>query len=491
MGQFSWRYQVQRSKLSEHTTKKGQVLSPMLASLGDVLQSSSWGTERFPEYIWMALIHNFYGREQGSKKIRDIFFHIIANYSDISAPTFSDIFITNKPFRETLTKYIANTIDKNALAPITALIKQEECPAFYKYFFNPKYSLENRLNLLIDIIKNYGDSHSKNATDIRFFPVAFQAKKRILVISYDDKIVIDTFNNYYSVPHSSELMRAYRPTIRSMEMMIEIKDKTFVSLFWRRIASMSECNLMAIKFPDNEESYTTFIADTKEVIPYLNTKYIVDSVIDKKYSVIVGIMTFAFKTLIETVEHNLSKSILGRFSVRTIIECYIMLKYLCVNESAVVDIWGKYQAYGIGKYKLVLLKAREITIPENSHVSVGLLDVLVNEEILEEYTEIDLRYFDQKGIREKAIDVGEKELYDIYYDYDSSYAHGLWGAIRESSMLYCSNPAHKYHSVPDGNYNQTLINVLADCFRTFSKILILINDIYPLPEWYVQKYLKG
>jgi len=482
---------MQKSKLSEHIIKKGQVLSPMLASLGDILQSSSWGSERLPEYIWMALIHNYYGREQGNRKIKNILFHIIANYSHISSPTFSDIFIINKPFTEKLTKYIASTIDPNVLAPMTALIKQEECPVFYKYFFNPKYSLEDRLDLLTEILKNYSDSHSENATDIRFFPVAFQAKKGILAISRDDQIVIDTFNNYYSIPHSSELMRTYRPTFRSMEIMVEINDKTFISLFWRRIAGMSECKLMSIKFPENEESYTTFISDTKEAISYLNAKYIVDSAVDKKYSVIVGMTTFAFKTLIETVEHDLSKSVLGRFSVRTIIECYIMLKYLCANETAVADIWGKYQAYGIGKYKLVLLKAREKTIPESSHVSVGLLDVLVNEEILEEYTEIDLRYFDQKGIREKAIDVGEKDLYDIYYDYDSSYAHGLWGAVRESSMLHCSNPAHKYHSVPDGNYNQTLINVLPDCVTVFLKILMLINDIYPLPEWYIQKYLKG
>lgn len=36
---------------------------------------------------------------------------------------------------------------------------------------------------------------------------------------------------------------------------------------------------------------------------------------------------------------------------------------------------------------------------------------------------------DKITIRDKAIEVDEKELYDIAYDYDSSFAHGLWGAI--------------------------------------------------------------
>lgn len=48
---------------------------------------------------------------------------------------------------------------------------------------------------------------------------------------------------------------------------------------------------------------------------------------------------------------------------------------------------------------------------------------------------------DKITIRDKAIEVDEKELYDIAYDYDSSFAHGLWGAInyirleRMSSLL--------------------------------------------------------
>jgi hypothetical protein len=34
-------------------------------------------------------------------------------------------------------------------------------------------------------------------------------------------------------------------------------------------------------------------------------------------------------------------------------------------------------------------------------------------------------YFDKQGIREKSIEVGEKLLFDLFYDYDSNFAHGL------------------------------------------------------------------
>lgn len=481
---------MQKSKLSDQVVKKGKVLSPMLSSLGNILKPSSWAVERFPEYIWMALIHSRYGRDSGCKRIKSILDYVLLNYSDIQSPIFSVVFAPDKPYSKDLYQYIGDAIDTEVLAPITAIIDPQSYPLFFEHFYNPNFSLEKRIQILLETTKQYSPSDSNDATDIRYFPMYFFIKKGRLLLNKENELLIDALKYYYATPHSSEIMRSYRPTIRSLEMMIKVDSENFIPLFWRQMAAMSECNLISINFPVDEKKYSEFITDTREAITYLNTNYRVESVVDKKYSVIVGMMIYAFKSLTETVEHNLSNCVLGRLSVRIIIECYIMIKYLCANESSVDNIWAKYQAYGIGKYKLVLLKAREKNMPKESHVSEGLLDCLVNENVIEEFTEIDLRYFDQKGIREKAIEVGEKDLYDIYYDYDSSYAHGLWGAVRESSMLHCSNPTHRYHSVPDSGNDQHLLSVLDDCITMFTKILRYVNEIYAFPDWYFQKYIK-
>lgn len=62
---------------------------------------------------------------------------------------------------------------------------------------------------------------------------------------------------------------------------------------------------------------------------------------------------------------------------------------------------------------------------------------------------MDTRYFGKqnKNIREKSKRVDEQILYSSYCDYDSAYENGLWGAIRESSLLKCNNPTHQYHCV--------------------------------------------
>ena len=107
---------------------------------------------------------------------------------------------------------------------------------------------------------------------------------------------------------------------------------------------------------------------------------------------------------------------------------------------------------------------------------------LVNEFKGEEFIDMDTKYFDKQNIRLKAEDVGEKNLYGLYYDYDSSFEHGLWGAIRESSLLKCNNPAHKYHCVPDVEDETRLKTVLPDCIMIMNKTISFLDEIYGIPE---------
>jgi len=152
------------------------------------------------------------------------------------------------------------------------------------------------------------------------------------------------------------------------------------------------------------------------------------------------------------------------------------------KESEKPNIWEEYKLYGIGKYKLILLKSRETNLDKSSHLIPPIIDALVNEIKWEEFTDVDLKYFDKQSIREKSIEVDEKELYDLYYDYDSNFSHGLWGAIRESTMLHCNNATHMYHSMPDINLNQQLPDVKSDSSIIIKKIFLLLKNNYEFPK---------
>lgn len=56
------------------------------------------------------------------------------------------------------------------------------------------------------------------------------------------------------------------------------------------------------------------------------------------------------------------------------------------------------------------------------------------------------------------------------------------GAIRETSLLKCANPAHRYHCSPDIEDEITLKSVLPDCIIVMNKTISLLNEIYGIPE---------
>ena len=237
-------------------------------------------------------------------------------------------------------------------------------------------------------------------------------------------------------------------------------------------------------------NYEEFIADSRKALEYVFYSNKEKSLAEDKFDVIVGSINYALKIFTEINNKALGNSILGRHGIRTIIEIYIMLKYLLKREVEQPNIWEEYKLYGVSKYKLVLLKARESnSIDKTSHFSLPVVEALVNEIMWEEFIDVDFSYFDKQGIRDKSIDAGEKELYDLFYDYDSSFAHGLWGAVRESSMLHCNSADHQFHAVPDIYDNQNLPDVKSDGNTIIILLYTLLASLYDVPAWFADKYL--
>ena len=105
----------------------------------------------------------------------------------------------------------------------------------------------------------------------------------------------------------------------------------------------------------------------------------------------------------------------------------------------------------------------------------------------EEFINMDTSYFDKKNIRDKAMAVDEKELFGLYYDYDSHFEHGLWGAIRESALISCNSPAHQFHCVPDALVAQSLPSVWHDCKFVMGKILAFLDEQFSIPNKLLEK----
>lgn len=479
------------SGLGDHKRRKGLLVTPMNEALGNSLKLSSWGKERMPEYLWLGLILLSYGREEGFEKAGLILKEISRKNTSLSHPRLSMIFDLPVEEQEVIYQVICKHIDKEVLSPLTLFYKSRQYPEFNDFFFVPHITVEKKIDILSSAIDLYFDHQSNEATDLRFLSLSLMIFNEKINFCTGAEMTLQAFQEYPYTEHTNEKMRLYRPAIRSTEgaMATEDYSKEFSSSFWRSIGMLTSCNLTKIAFQENQNDYSEFISDCRKALEYVLYSNKEKSIVEDRFAVITGSVNYALKIFSEISENSLGNSILGRHGLRSIIEVYIMLKYLLKKEGDKPEVWKEYKLYGISKYKLVLLKAREYEFSDKtSHFLPPITELLVNELMTEEFINVDLRYFDNQTIREKSEFAGEKQLYDLFYDYDTNFSHGLWGAIRESAMLRCDNASHHFHAIPDIYVNQTLPDVKSDGLKILKLFFSLFSEQYEIPAWFVDKY---
>lgn len=472
------------SSINEHKVIKGTIKTPFNNSLGDSLKLQSWRKNRLPEYLWLALIINYYGRDTGLQKCMTVLGIMSKNLPSIQKPKLSLILRVDKAAQKKLYEQISQVIDKSILSPLTAVFKYSDYPVFNEYFFSSNYQIEARIAEINNCIRLYIPTHSNEATDLRYLVVYYLIIGDKLRFASEDMALIDAIKYYPICTHQDPRMNIYRSLIRACEGFDFIEaDLNFIENFWNEIGSLSGCDPYYINYEiKGQQIMEKHLRILERNLEYITTKYKMISINNDKYEVLIGSFSYSIKLFKEIVEKSMTDSIHSRLSFRTIIEVFIMLKYLVLLEKQNPKVWSEYKLYGVSKYKLVLLKLRETNLKNNSHINEAILDCIVNEEKWEEFIDIDLKYFDNASIREKSIKVGEKELYDLYYDYNTNFAHGLWGAIRESSMLPCNTPSHRFHSVPDIGCNQELHEISFDLVLIMDKLQNLVSEQFERPE---------
>ncbi|MDO5301214.1 MAG: DUF5677 domain-containing protein [Tissierellia bacterium] len=475
---------MRRSKLSDHKLQKGKFISPInsipfMHQLDDV---ESWTYGRIPEYLWIGLILKHYGRDEGLKKAHGIISTLHKLAPDLYTARMSQIITLPGDVQKNFYDYIISIGAKEALGPLTIFLTASKAPVFVKCFYCPEQSIEERCEAIIDTMREIMDHQSNESTDIRYVALYFNLLSGKMHIQRNQ---VDLLTKYPTADHGDKIMHMARPIVRTLETLILTFDKidsTYLKEFWRCLSEMTDCSKIAIEFPEEQRNITTYMQKLHEVFTYLSELFVATNLLSEKMNVLLGIATYSFKRMKEIYDHQLFNSISGRSCVRVLIEDYIMMKYLVKNEPSHDNIWRDYQLYGMGLYKLVLARCRESGVSEESHFDERYIEALVNEFKDEEFIDMDTKYFDKKNIRLKAEEVGEKNLYGLYYDYDSSFEHGLWGAIRETSLLKCINPAHKYHSIPDVYDEIRLKTVLPDCVMVMNKTVAFLDEIYGIPD---------
>lgn len=476
---------MERIKLSKHIKKGDTLYTPYTnpEGLGAKLSLSSWAKNWLPEYLWIGLIIYKYGRKIGLEKINNIIYEL--NSHSICIPQFSKIHELEQEQRENFWSIVLNYVDRNVLAPFTIVATPDVDDVFYNFFFDYSINIDDSISELFSIIEKCSTFHDELTTDICFSVNWFYIKNGRLKISSKLDMLPQALTTYYKYNHSDEKMRIYRPAIRATFQGVSSIDssKIFSKMIWEKLAEILECNPLVIVWDGNEKM--EFFEKITKVIDYIaatndNKK------MDEKYAVVMGITCYIYKIYREISEKKLQNDISGRILFRTMTESYINLKYIMLQEKEIPDVYDRFKAYGLGKYKLVMAKLREskYSVSDDAQLHLKMMELLVNEDMDEAFVDTSFGYFDKTQINKKFISCDEQMLYEIYYEYGTNFTHGFWGAIRESSMLLCDNPTHNYHMVPDYNAEQKLRSVQDDCDMLLKKLFELISGYIELPDFY-------
>lgn len=476
---------MDRIKLTNHVKQGDTFYTPYTdpKGFGASLSISSWSRSWLPEFLWIGLIIQKLGRKDGLEKL----YKIIEELEDngICVPQLSQITQLEDEKQNLYWKIVARYIDGKVMMPLTIVITPDINEIFYNRFFDFFANIDECISDMFAVIKECNKFHDELTTDMCFAVDWFYAKNGRLHISSELSLLPEALTNYYKHNHDDEVMRLYRPAIRSTFQGLCNLDsnKDFSNLIWEKLGELSECTPLIIVWEGNKDM--TYYEKVTKVIDYISSTN-EDKKMETKYAVVMGLTSYIYKIYKEIIEKSLQNDISGRILFRTMIESYINLKYIILQEADVPDIYDRFRAYGVGKYKLVMAKMREgkYSVSDESQMEQRFMELLVNEDMDEVFINMSVGFFDKTNINKKFLFCDEQMLYEIYYEYGTNFAHGFWGAIRESSMLICDNPTHNYHTVPDFHAEQNLHGVHADCEMLMKKVFKIISGYIEMPDFY-------
>lgn len=479
---------MRKSTLREHRLIKKTLTTPFNYHLSKMVTFKSWQL-RFPSLIWIAIIIEQYGHINGLEKCYQIIDFMRRNSIIVNDLKITSILALTDIQKEILFDYINNICEEKILDCLCLVIDDR---IFRKKFYKIENTSEIKIQKLQKVIRSCYSKYSYLGCDLRFFFAYHQAFIGKLKLVKDCFTSVNTFQEYYRLEHDDPKMEMYRSDIRSLELSFSMisEDNEYSIKFWEKIGFFSECDLYLIDYDKGDKDVMNeFYKDViNELHNLMANNY--DKKNEEKFIVIMGLFTYAVKILKDVCNANLHNTVSSRILLRTIMDVFINIKYLLLLEKDNLNVWREFQDYGLGKYKLIYKKAEEkYQISENSHLTPKILEAIINDDFDEETMNIDLGYFDKTSIIKKFDEVGEKELYDTIYDYDVSYSHAYWGAVRESSMLKCDNVLHQLHISPDESCQQLSKSTHFDYISLFIRIMLVISTEYNgIDESFFKKY---
>jgi hypothetical protein len=481
------------SRIDQHE-RLGSTLSPPLARLPK-LAKSSWADDHMPEMLWAVLLAGVLERRhylQLLRKIavlgRDWFKDKGAGETKLQqengqAKGFETTAvldhtklaeITEEQFRQFISIPLRHPLGYAALRP---LLLVESLPGLDRWKRSLNVEPTNAdWHTLAEAIAGVLDHQSEKSTDVRWFKLILTAISGHI---HFQKSMSDRIEELRLFPDKGD-MRSVRPFIRSGEMMLRRNPPSpWIVVFWAALLEKTDCI-----DPSSESEYSiakttidpkTLFATRHQVIQrFLENMSATRT--DARLDSAFGLVLYALAIVQEIGQHTIHSRIMGRLALRTLVDASITLRYLAQKDSD--ELWKSYRVYGAGQAKLAFLKAQELEGDLPPFMDEDALFAIANEDLWQEFLDIDVGHWANSNLRQLSIDCGAKELYDRYYDWTSAFGHGHWGAVRDTNFVTCHNSLHRLHRIPR-ILPRSLNSVEIDAIDLTNGMLGVLERLFP------------
>lgn len=465
------------SGIKDHKFEKGKLTPPFAQLPKDRMRTVSWADDRLPEMLWAALVVSLAPRHIALdifRRVANVGFEVREQEPDIEITLSGLARLGDETFFRIISEITYHPMGTICLKPLLLL----DClPSKARW----KYALATTSNhsdweLLSQSIAKNLDHQSQEATDCRWVTVLFSILNRGMQLPNDMRMEI------FKYPDEGD-MRSVRPSIRALEMTMRMmpndveaqQSRDFCTKFWSECLAKTECILS--EHDSVRPASTSTPAEIMHIWPKLIKHFFetnTSTAVDPKHDGAFGFAFYGLALLLDASES--AGAITGRLTLRALAECLITFAYL-IHESR-DDLWQSYRVYGAGQAKLAFLKLMEATGDLPSFATEEELERICNEDVFQEFLEINTAHWDKSNLRAMADRAGCKDIYDNYYGWTSAYMHGHWGAMRDTVFSTCFNPLHRLHRIPRSAPRE-LGTVMPSMVSLQNKILDLLDQLYP------------
>jgi len=463
-----------RSGLSDHR-REGKLLLPPFRQIPQ-LHQTSWMNDRLPELIWAALLAIQFPRET----VIEIFRSVADRIHKVGEGVPCDLRLTGlatalPASRELIIDFVCGPAEaKEALSPLLLFLYLPGREAWSQAI--ARVPGDAAWQTLAAAVAQVLDHQSQTATDLRWAVLlCMMAAGRLHVPGHIGKELM-------LYPYLGD-QRKVRPTIRASEGALASlppgdSQSNWAPLFWRYCLDATPCFPLPIKsatpFPTPGTTVSQVSVVTQALLGHCaGTRD--TSAIDSRHDTVFGMALYSVAIISELMRIGASTQVSARFGLRALLEIYVTMAYLLTKDDP--NLWRSYRVYGSGQAKLAALKLDE-AVGQPLSVSNEQLREIANEDMWEEFIDIDLGHWADANLRQLSIDAGVKEDYDRFYSWTSMYIHGHWGAVRSTVFDTCGNPLHRLHRIPRLS-PQVQPDVIFDAVALVDKTLDLVDRAYP------------